>query len=103
MNPTLHWEAYQQVLETFRLLVTERKLIELIAVHKRIDKTTLAEATKIDDYMLTFTLNLLRRAELVLVSDRPAIVDNQVRTDEIAFYSINWKMIKAINKAISKL
>lgn len=105
MKPSLHWSAYKATADSLRFAWDNRELLTILASNKRIDIDSLRKipfVKKTYNGSLEIILEQLRKDEFVLERMLPA--EFAGRVDELtSFYSINWKMIKAVNKAISRL
>lgn len=105
MKPSLHWDVYRETGNTLRFMSAHKDLLEMLSTNKRTDIDTIRKAFSTSakyNGNLEVILEVLRKDEIILEQFVPAEFKNRV-DDMVPFYSINWKMIKAINKAISAL
>jgi hypothetical protein len=103
MKPTLQMEAYQEMSDMFECFKDYRELIELIGANKRgLDVDTIIRAYPLSAPHVNKALTKLVRSGIALCRFNPSVSGGTICTDD-TYYSINWKMIKAVNKAISKL
>lgn len=105
-NPSLRWNTYAAVHEVFKGLTEHRQLLQIISSNKRADLATLQGipfvAANYPFGDLPELLEKLRKDGILLENLLPAEFANHV-DDMLPFYSINWKMIRAINKACTIL
>jgi predicted transcriptional regulator len=103
MKPTLQMEAYQEMSDMFECFKDYRELIELIGANKRgLDVDTIIRAYPLSAPYVNKALSKLVTSGIVLCRFSPSISGDTVCTNDLYYY-IDWKMIKAINKAVSKL
>lgn len=101
----LRWDAYSHVGNTLKFMCLHSDLIKIIASNKRADLVTLKGIPTIRSVYngsLETILEILTKEQIVIEEELPAIYRERVE-DRAPFYRINWKMIKAINKACSIL
>lgn len=102
---SLKWDAYSHVGSTLRFMCTHKDLIQVIGSNKRADLVTLTQIPAIRSVYngsIETVLEILTKEGIIIEHLLPAIYRTRVE-DESPFYSVNWKMIKAINKACSTL
>lgn len=102
---SLKFDAYNNIGTTLKFMCMHQDLIKTIASNKRTDLVTLKEIPGIRSVYngsVETVLEILTKEQIIISHTLPAIYRTRIE-DDMPFYSVNWKMIKAINKACSIL